>query len=349
MKGQGNNRQIELDLLRILAMFAVVMVHTCGMNTQDIMSGAVNRVILTVIPASLTWEIPAFVMISGRFFLDPERNVTMQRIAKAVVRLCVAFISWNVVYQIYYILSGAYADLNWKGIISQAIQGPYHFWYIYMMIGLYLLIPFLRKITEDRELMKYFLFLFLIFMFLTSYGSFIPGLGNTINNILEHMAFHFVLGFTGYFIAGYYFYRYPLSERGEVLIYIVGIMLWIGAVALTVLTSSNSNVSDEMFVKYLTPNVAIEAFAVYTFFVKRVSKLNFRHKQIKLIERLSNYSSGIYYIHALTIELFSMTGVSVLMLSPFIMVPLLAIAAVVASGIMVYAIRKLPYIGIKIT
>ena len=345
----GSNRQIELDLLRIIAMFAVVMVHTCGMNTQDIMFGEANRVGLTIISAALTWEIPAFVMISGRFFLDPEREVTTQRIVKAVVRLGVAFISWDVVYQIYYVLSGAYADLNWKGIISQAIQGPYHFWYIYMMIGLYLVIPFLRRITVSKRLMEYFLVLFLIFAFLTSYGSLIPGLGDSVDSILEWMSFYFVLGFTGYFIAGYYFYRYPLSERGEVCIYIIGILFLIGAVALTVLTSNCSSIPDEMFVKYLTPNVAIETFAVYTFFVKRVGKYRFRYKQIELIKKLSKYSSGIYYIHALTIELFAMTGISSLMLSPFVMVPLLAIVAVMVSSIMVYAIRKIPYVGIKIT
>ena len=349
MEKLKNKRQIELDLLRVLAMFAVVMVHTCGMNTQSIASGESNSVGLTIISASVTWEIPAFIMISGRFFLDPEREVTMQRIVKAVVRLCVAFITWDVVYQIYYILSGTYADLNWKGIISQAIQGPYHFWYIYMMIGLYLLVPFLRKITESKRLMEYFLILFLAFAFLTNYGSLIPGLGDTIRSVLDQMSFYFVLGFTGYFIAGYYLYRYPLSMRGEIFIYIIGTMFWGGAVALTVLTSNYSNLSDEMFVKYLTPNVAIESFALYTFFVKRVSKCRFRRKQVLLMERLSDYSAGIYYIHALTLELFAMAGFSSLMVSPFIMVPLLALLTVMVSSMMIYVIRKIPNIGIKIT
>ena len=107
-----HNRQIELDLLRIFAMFAVVMVHTCGMNTQNIASDDINGAIITVISALLTWEIPAFVMISGRFFLDPEREVTISRVVKAIIRLCLAFVAWDLVYQLFYILTGTYDDLN---------------------------------------------------------------------------------------------------------------------------------------------------------------------------------------------------------------------------------------------
>ena len=147
MGNKSEKRQIELDFLRVLAMFAVVVVHTCGMNTSGMAANNTKGVIFSGICALLTWEIPAFVMISGRFFLDPERAVSVDRIKRAVLRLAIAFVVWDVVYQIYYILAGTYSELNWKGVIMQAIQGPYHFWFIYMMIGVYLLVPFLRKIT----------------------------------------------------------------------------------------------------------------------------------------------------------------------------------------------------------
>ena len=67
---------------------------------------------------------------------------------------------WSSVYTFYYVKSGAYDGLNIWGVITQWIEGPYHFWYLYAIIGLYALTPLLRKITEDEKKMLYFLVLF---------------------------------------------------------------------------------------------------------------------------------------------------------------------------------------------
>lgn len=341
-------RQIELDFLRILAMIAVVIVHTCGMKTHDLPHSDLNWKILTFIVAIMTWQIPCFVMISGRFFLDPEREVTVKRMLKAIVRLCIAFVIWDLIYQIYYIMSGTYSDLNWKGIIMQAIEGPYHFWYIYMMIGVYLLIPFLRKITESKVLMEAFIILFLVFELLTNYGPVIPVIGPTISKLLRYAAFHFALGYTGYFVAGYYLYNYPVSKCLERILYVFGIIFLFGMSGLCSFTAINDLIGFNI-TSYLMPNVAIESFALYTFFVKRVSKWNFKLCVKHVIIKISEYSSGIYYVHALSLVLIAQCGLSPTMFSPFIMVPMITLLAVIISGIAVWLIRKIPGFGMKIT
>lgn len=341
-------RQIELDFLRIFAMFAVVMVHTCGMKTHDLPLDDSNWQILTFIAGLMTWQIPSFVMISGRFFLDPNREVPTKRVIKAIIRLCVAFAVWNVIYQFYYILTGVYSELNWKGIIVQAIKGPYHFWYIYMLVGVYLLIPFLRKITESKKLMEYFLILFLLFELLINYGTMLPIIGDIIETVLNYISFHFALGYTGYFVAGYYFYKYPVSKRLEKILYAFGIMFLFGAAGFTVLNSVWQGIHDDWFTAYLMPNVAIESFAIYTFFIKKVARWNFKPYIMLVIEKMSEYSFGIYCIHALVIGIFGHLGLSPVAASPFIMVPLLAVLFILASGIVSSLIRKIPVIGTKI-
>lgn len=341
-------REIELDILRILAMLAVVIVHIGAGETYTLSHTDINWKILTFFGAVMTWQIPCFVMISGRFFLDPERSVTVKRMFNAIIRLCIAFVVWDLIYQIYYIMSGAYSDLNWKGIIMQTIEGPYHFWYIYMMIGVYFLIPFLRKITENKTLMEVFILLFLVFEFLTNYGPVLPVIGITINEVLGYASFHFALGYTGYFVAGYYFYKFSVSKRLEIILYVLGIILLFGAGALCVFTSINDSIGFNI-TSYLLPNVAIESFAIYTFFVKRVSKWKFKPFVKYVIEKISNYSSGIYYIHALSLILIERFGLSPTIFSPFIMVPMMTILVVTISGIVVWLIRKIPGLGIKIT
>ena len=351
MKKNNNKlktRQIELDFLRVLAMFAVVVVHTCGMKTHDLPHSDLNWKILTYIAALMTWQIPCFVMISGRFFLDPERTVTVKRIFNAIIRLCIAFVVWDLIYQMYYIISGTYSDLNWKGIIMQALEGPYHFWYIYMMIGVYLLIPFLQKITENKTLMEIFIILFIVFEFLTNYGPVLSVIGTTISKVLGYTSFHFALGYPGYFVAGYYLYKYPVSKHLELILYVFGIIFLFGMSVLCSFTSINDLIGFNI-TSYLMPNVAIESFAIYTFFVKRVSKWNFKSGVKYAIEKISMLSSGIYYVHALSLELISLCGISPIILSPFIMVPIIAIMATTISGIVVWFIRKIPGFGMKIT
>ena len=349
MKTKIEKRQIELDVLRIIAMYAVVMVHACGMGTGNLSLNNVNRCILTYLSASLTWSIPVFVMISGRFFLDPERKVSIHRIKKAIMRLCIAFMVWDVVYQFYYIITGVYSNLNWKGVIVQLIQGPYHFWYMYMLVGVYLLIPFLQKITREKWLMEYFIILFLVFEFLANYGPLLPVFGGALSTISEYISFYFALGYSGYFIAGYYLYKYPLSKKFEILIYIIGFLFWVSAAGLTVLKSIYFGKHDELFIKFLMPNMAIVSFAIYTFFVKRVSKLRLSQSQVFLISKISQYSAGIYYIHALVLEILTLAGFTSVTISPIIMVPLISLLAIIISSIIICAIRKIPKIGLKIT
>lgn len=86
-------REIELDVLRILALLAVISVHCTGMGNTDAMpmSDPAKRV-LVFFDSIVTWQIPVYVMISGRFFLDPDRTVTKERLLKAIGRIVIAFI-----------------------------------------------------------------------------------------------------------------------------------------------------------------------------------------------------------------------------------------------------------------
>ena len=149
-------REIELDILRIIALLAVISVHCTGMGHTDAvpMSDPAKQV-LVFFDSIVTWQIPIYIMISGRFFLDPNRMVTKERLLKAIWRIVIAFIVWDTIYQLYYIVSGTYSGLNWKGIISEALTGPYHFWYMFMIAGLYAITPFLRKIAADKKLSEY--------------------------------------------------------------------------------------------------------------------------------------------------------------------------------------------------
>ena len=345
----ANKRETELDILRILALLAVISVHCTEMGLSNISITENEQRILIFFDSAVTWQIPIYVMISGRFFLDPKRDISSSKVFKAIRRLVIAFVVWDVIYQIYYILDGAYVGLNWKGILTEAFIGPYHFWYLYMQICLYIIVPFLRKIVESKKLMEYYILLFFIFEFLTYYAVEFPVIGTTIAQILTKTNFHFAMGYTGYFVLGYYLYKYKVPKRFEYILYGVAIILLLIASAATIYRVSIEGQNNEWYTKYLMPNIAVEAIAIYTFFTKRVSKFKLSDKVIRWVAKLSDYSFGVYLVHALVAEVLGSLGVTPIIVNPIVMVPSIVLLVFAISNILVWSIRYIPYIGTKIT
>ena len=342
-------RETELDILRLIAMLAVIWVHVGGMQSNVLPVSDSNCQWLIFLKSIMTWEIPVYIMISGRFFLDPDRQMPFSKILKAIARLVFALIVWNVIYFVHYLITDSYGDLNWKGILSQAMVGPYHFWYLYMIVGLYLITPFLRKIAKDAQLSKYFIVLFFLFAFLSKYGPVLPFVGGTVETMLGNMGMHFVLGYSGYYILGYYLRKFPLFNKHEKLLYISGIVLLLLGATANTFYSVREGAYTERFTGYTNPNTIVVASAIYTLFTKRIRNVKFSKTATLLISKLSEYSFGIYLIHALILDLAAMAGVTPTMVHPLIMMPIITLLTFAVAVILVAAIRKIPYVGRKIT
>ncbi len=342
-------REIEIDILRVLAMLCVIWVHVGGMKTGSLPTSDTNCQWLIFLKSIVTWQVPVYVMISGRFFLDPERQMSFSKIFKAIKRLVIAFIVWNVVYQIYYILTDAYVGQNWKGILSQSLIGPYHFWYLYMIVGLYLITPFLRKITEEKRLSEYFIVLFFMFMLLTKYCVKLPFVGPTLDSMLNSMDMNFVLGYSGYYVLGYYLRRYPLSDKIELMLYICGSVLLLSGAASNTICSIRENAYTERFTGYTNPNTIIVAVAIYTLFTKRIGKVQFSEKIKHLISILSEHSFGVYLVHALILSAFAAIGLEPTILHPLLAMPLITVLAFMITVVIVMIVRKTPKLGKAIT
>ena len=335
-------RETELDILRIIALLAVIFTHTCGICPNF-------PPLKTFVLATITWHVPVFVMISGRFFLDPDRELPVSKLIKAITHLVLAFAFWSLVYQIFSIAAGTYPDRSWRGVISAFLIGPYHFWYLTMLICLYAIIPFLRKITESKALMEYFISLFLLFGFITLYGSNLPVIGTTIACIESSTNFHLALGYSGYYILGFYLRRYPLQGRRELGLYVLGICMFLFTGLATVWKTAQGAPGNEWFSKYLMPNVVIEAAAVYTFFINRIGRIRFPEKLTALITKLAEYSFGAYLLHVLVYRLLLAPCIRRASLPPIVTITLTLFLTYVISTGLTILIRKIPCVGKKIT
>lgn len=337
-------RQTELDILRFLATLAVIVIHM-GRIPYVSECWAAGRFPMSIAP--LVWCVPVFFMISGRFFLDPERNVPLKALfQKYIFRLVLAFALWSAVYTAYYVWDGTYGNLNIFGILTMYIQGPIHFWYLYAAIGLYLLTPLLRKLTQDKTVCLYALVLFAIYNIITQYLVYIPKVGTILENTASRLGLESLNGYVGCYLLGsiLYEYRDKITRKWERAIYLLGAAMMLLTYFLDITISEELRAAD--FVKqYQKPNVIFYSAAIYLFCIKRVSRLDFSEKIRSLFAKTTEYGFGVYILHALVIELISLIEFQNQSLMPVVVTLLLTACIFLVSFLLTAMIRKIPHVG----
>ena len=290
----AESRRYYFDFLRVLAVFAVIFLHvtvrTC--LTTDIYSFEWN--VSNFYVCISAWAVPVFVMMSGSLFLS--RDIPVKKIyGKYIFRIFTAFVFWSFVYSVnYYVKTG---DI--MKAVGNFIIGNEHLWFLFMITGMYMLLPLTKKISESDFLIKYFLVFSFLFTFLLPevadvISVFSERYGAFADKFIDRFHLRFVGGYTGYFLLGYLLDRTCLSKRTEYLIYAAGILGVIAGVSLSV-TASVVQDRPQTLYDYLTVNTMLVSVAVFVFFK---SKFN---RPLKIMEVLSRYSFGVYLVHSAVI------------------------------------------------
>lgn len=154
-KQQTQDRKVFLDILRVAATCAVVILHTVSgiKDTTDMnLYPKEYRVFLAVMDL-VTWSVPVFIMISGYLFLNPARSLTWkQMLQKYCRRILLALVVFGVPYacleQIF--LERTFrADMLGRAVLM-VLQGKSwsHLWYLYLILFLYLMTPAIRWVLQ---------------------------------------------------------------------------------------------------------------------------------------------------------------------------------------------------------
>ena len=129
----ANNRIISFDVLRIIAAFAVVMLHVTSQRLDT--SFLSNEwEIRNVYDSFVRWCVPVFFMISGALFLDHGRKIDVGRLYKKnILHLIFIFFAWSFIYALYSATVRCYYNIS--HIILRILEGPVHFWFLKILIG----------------------------------------------------------------------------------------------------------------------------------------------------------------------------------------------------------------------
>lgn len=342
----SKERIFYLDILRIVATFAVIMLHVAAQNWDMVPVNTSAWRSFNFYDAIVRWAVPVFVMMSGVLMLGSERSLS-QIFQKNILRIVVAFCAWSAFYTLLRQFTEGGTALHF---ISRFLRGEYHLWFLYLIVGLYLVVPFLQKIVASVELSKYFLLLSLVFTILIPQAVSLVALfseeaAGLIHNIItERMNFYFTLGYVGYFVLGYFLTHSRIGKRAELMIYLLGAGGFGLTIGGTAYLAGQTGLPNQLFYGYLTGNVLCESLAVFVFFQKHCSRGQKHVKMKKICAVGAEYSFGAYLSHVAVLMTLEHFGLTTLSFPPVLSVPAISILTFGISYFISFLLHRIPIV-----
>jgi surface polysaccharide O-acyltransferase-like enzyme len=280
-----------IDLGRLVACYMVVQLHVSGYDFHQL---GPRWWAANVYDSAVRACVPLFIMLSGATLLRKEEPLTLF-FRKRVVRIVPALFFWSFVY----LSRGPVPYRQW---IQATLSGPvcYHLWYLHATLGLYLFIPFLRKIYLHSSRREKQLYLALW----ATISCLWPALQLLLHPSFDLVAVYYLqpfVGYVGYFFLGAYLYE-SLAGRaslraGDVALYLLataGTVLGTGA-----LSRRDGHGNEELFY-YFAPLVMLAAVGLFGVLLALGRRLS--GPSLPLLRRLAEGTLGIYCLHPIVID-----------------------------------------------
>ena len=342
-----STRIFYADVLRSMAIFFVIIVHC----SSDYVSkygeiSAASWWTGTAFDAISRVCIPLFLMLSGAFLLKPGKKVTMKELfGKRLPKILIPLLFWSVIYVIW---QTSFSEEGWKGFswketLHTFYEGPvvYHFWFLYMMVGIYLIYPIINAFIGMATAtdLKYFL---LVWFFANSVLFIIDKVsGWTLGFDLNGF-----IGYVGYFVLGYYLSTREYSSAAFKIFMACMILGLLASVCMPwILYHSNPDLVTDFTESDFTPDLVLASAGLFVV-IKQVLQGIAPNKWLyKIINSISLDAFGIYLVHVLVLEYFFSEDRSYmdrLVESPGWGIPVRAIFTLAVSFVIVKGIRLVP-------
>ena len=226
---------------------------------------------------------------------------------------------------------------------TRAAQGNtyFHLWILYPLIGLYLVHPLLQRFASSASRGEILYILGLAFLFasvLPLWAAFHPN--QVLTALLERFQVHMVLGYMGYYLAGWYLRHFTIGRIPEFLIYILGIL----GMVLTLAGPSLIGGGRELWYSYTAPGVALTAAALCTLF-RYVLGMSEERSRRRAVYSLGECVFGVYLFHQIWVLVFRWLGVSPLALGAVASVPVFALVYFLLSLPFAWLFSHVPGVG----
>lgn len=330
------------DVLRIAAMVFLVVRHSATATFEFVPTLSPDWWVCNVYGSLAAWMVPVFMMISGASFLDPARDVTVGRLYKRnIFRMLCAFFFWAVFYALYNTFSGQ--DIS-ESFAEMVFQGHFHLWFLPMIIGMYILTPLLRTVTQNRKatltITAVTAVTGVVIPFLQDMGWFFD---NSLLTGYHH--FGFFSAYVCFFFVGHLLHSAEIRPGVRKAIYFVGILSTVIVFAGTYLLTVKDGAHNEDMQADNNLFTALQGAAIFVFAKYRLRNAAFREEHQKLILDISKLTFGVYMIHVVLLALLDRFGFSPLTYPAIYIIPMLILFVLPTSFFLSYLVGRIPWLG----
>ncbi len=337
-----------LYLLRILATFGVILLHSTAYHFGSVDLGSGQWMVLNGYRSATTVAVPLFVMISGALLLCGDSSYSKLR--RRILHILCAFFFWSFLYTAWLYHFGA----GLQQCAAYFFTGCYHMWFCPMIIGLYLITPLLKRIVEREDLIKRFLLLSFLFAFFIPrvnslvFARYMPSVGQTIYQVTTNMNLQLPLGYTGYYVLGYYLHSREISRKQELVILPLAAMSLIFIILMTRMESLRSGVTSDLYYQYMSCPVLMLSIGLFVLIKNHTPPaIVSREKIMRTVRSLSDACFGIYLMHVFILEL-SLPRLPQSFI-PVLAVPFQTVLTFFLALLVSLLLRRIPVFGRKIT
>lgn len=162
----------QFEYIRAISCISVITIHT--LNSALLLFGDTanmsEKIFYRIVMNLMWWAVPCFLMMTGSLLLDSNRAVPIKKLyQKYIFRMVIVLFTFGMAFSWMELVFNSRTISIFQ--ITQAISNIFtgntwdHMWYIYCLIGLYVLLPAYKLIADhasDKEL-KYILLILFIF------------------------------------------------------------------------------------------------------------------------------------------------------------------------------------------
>lgn len=330
------------DNIRFIATVCVIILHTSATGLYLLNDVSItNWWIANAVNSGTRFALPFFFLLSGALNLNNNYS-TFTFYKKRFFRVFIPFLFWGILFSTafftYYLIDNRPVSIFlllkdfvfYQGVFR--VQ-EYHLWFLYVLIGIYIITPLIKLFTNKLTNLKIILF----FIFWT-----IILIINTFDIKTDTLLFIFrFLAYTSYYTAGYILYKTkPIIKNKfpNLSIYITSVAFMATS---TYYLTKNDGLLNEHFNQTASITVFIQTLALYFFIIQ----LNLKKNTYKLIrDEINRYGLGIYIIHATVLSIMEQTGLDWNFIHPLLGIPITSIICIFVSYFIIRSMHKIPWL-----
>ena len=278
------DRQNNFDLLRIIATFAVILIHVNVYISGQKNISLIDYNTQSFINVITRFSVPCFVMMSGAFILSNRDNSEYKRFyAKSFYKIGIPLIIFSIVTIGLSMISSIMSNENIFIPILYLLKGDFsNYWFMFMLIGLYFLAPIIIRIKDTISNKEYCI------------GSviwmIIACVSQSTSTYKVSYSFGVVFSFLGYFLVGNVIYENfrNIKFSFSFIFLLLSVGLFFLIYILRAYTSYSMYIADQ-YTNWFSPLIVFASIFLFIGFANLKIRIN--------LAKLSSTTYIIYLFH----------------------------------------------------